>query len=106
MPGRHINAISHVNLAKFNYSGAMAAIQIKDVPPEVRDILAAEAKRAGKSLQSYLLALLEKEARFARNRKIVEETPLPGANLSMDEIVAAVREARGDGGPETESGVA
>lgn len=87
------------------YHGAMAAIQIKDVPDAVRDILAAEAKRSGKSLQAYLLGVLEKEARFARNREIVEQTPLPGANLSMDEIVAAVREARGDGGPRTESGV-
>ncbi|WP_017606306.1 FitA-like ribbon-helix-helix domain-containing protein [Nocardiopsis alkaliphila] len=84
----------------------MPAIQIKDVPDEVRDILAAEAKRAGKSLQAYLLGVLEKEARFARNREIVEQTPLPGANLSMDEIVAAVREARGDGEAETESGIA
>ncbi len=84
----------------------MAAIQIKDVPDEVRDVLAAEAKRAGKSLQSYLLSVLEKEARFARNREIVEQTPLPGANLSMDEIVAAVREARGDGPAQTESGAA
>lgn len=84
----------------------MAAIQIKDVPDEVRDILTVEAKRAGKSLQAYLLGVLEKEARFARNREIVEQTPLPGADLGMDEIVAAVRRARGDGDPETESGVA
>ncbi|MBE1457494.1 hypothetical protein H4W79_001708 [Nocardiopsis terrae] len=83
----------------------MAAIQIKDVPDEVRDILAAEAKRSGKSLQAYLIGVLEREARFARNREIVAQTPLPGANLGMDEIVAAVREARGDSGPETESGV-
>lgn len=86
----------------------MSAIQIKDVPDEVREILAAEAKRAGKSLQAYLLGLLEKEARFARNRAIVEQTPLPGATLSMDEIVAAVREARGDtaADTDTESGIA
>ncbi|MFE1103179.1 hypothetical protein ACFW4K_21915 [Nocardiopsis alba] len=84
----------------------MAAIQIKDVPEEVRDILAAEAKRSGRSLQSYLLGVLEKEARFARNREIVEQTPLPGADLSMEEIVAAVREARGDGVTRAENGAA
>lgn len=84
----------------------MAAIQIKDVPDEVKEALAAEAKRSGKSLQAYLLGLLEKEARFARNRAIVEQTPLPGAKLTVEEIVAAVREARGDGGAETESGIA
>lgn len=84
----------------------MSAIQIKGVPDEVREILVGEAKRAGQSLQAYLLGLLEREARFARNREIVEQTPLPGASLSMEEIVAAVREARGDGGTEPESGVA
>lgn len=84
----------------------MSAIQIKDVPDEVRETLAAEAKRSGKSLQAYLLGLLEKEARFARNRAIVEQMPLPGATLSMEEIVAAVREARGDTGTDTESGIA
>ena len=84
----------------------MAAIQIKDVPDEVRDILAAEARRSGKSLQAHLLGLLEKEARFARNREIVAQTPLPGAKLTVEEIVAVVREARGDGGDKPESEVA
>lgn len=84
----------------------MGAIQIKDVPDDVREALAAEAKRSGKSLQAYLLGLLEKEARFARNREIVAQTPLPGAKLTVEEIVAAVREARGDGGTEPESEVA
>ncbi|WP_116246525.1 hypothetical protein [Nocardiopsis sp. FIRDI 009] len=86
----------------------MGAIQVKDVPDEVREILVAEAKRSGQSLQAYVLAVLEREARFARNREVVEQTPLPGANLSMDEIVAAVRAARGDESPggEGESGAA
>lgn len=74
----------------------MPVIQIKDVPEEVRKTLAAEAKRAGKSLQTHLLGLLEEGTCLARNRAVVEQTPLPGATLSMDEIVAAVREARGD----------
>nr|WP_083922388.1 hypothetical protein [Nocardiopsis halotolerans] len=70
---------------------------MKDVPDEVRETLTAEARCSGQSLQAYLSALLEREARFVRNREIVEQTPLPGANLSMDEIVMAVRAARGDG---------
>jgi antitoxin FitA len=81
----------------------MSAIQIKDVPDEVRETLAAEAKRSGKSLQAYLLALLEREARFVRNRQIIEKPPLLGAGLEMDEIVAAVRAARGDTEFETDS---
>lgn len=84
----------------------MAAIRIKDVPDEVGDVLATEAKRSGKSLQAYLLGVLERESRFARNREIVEQTPRPGADLSMDEVVAAVREARGEGGSGTEGGAA
>ncbi|MFV2197249.1 FitA-like ribbon-helix-helix domain-containing protein [Nocardiopsis sp. LOL_012] len=86
----------------------MGAIQVKDVPDEVREILAAEARRSGQSLQTYVLAVLEREARFARNRQVVEQTPLPGAALSMDEIVAAVRAARGDDVPDGDgkSGVA
>ncbi|MCY9784639.1 hypothetical protein KIK06_12125 [Nocardiopsis sp. EMB25] len=80
----------------------MGAIQVKDVPDEVREILVAEAKRSGQSLQAYVLAVLEREARFARNREVVEQTPLPGANLTMDEIVAAVRAARGDESPDGE----
>ncbi|WP_028648306.1 hypothetical protein [Nocardiopsis sp. CNT312] len=86
----------------------MGAIQVKDVPDEVREILAAEARRSGQSLQTYVLAVLEREARFARNRQVVEQTPLPGAALSMDEIVAAVRAARGDdvSGGDGKSGVA
>ncbi len=86
----------------------MVAIQIKDVPNEVRDVLAAEAKRAGQSLQAYLLGVLEREARFARNRRIVEEMPLPDVSLTMDEIVAAVRASRGvdDSGNENETGAA
>ncbi|QVJ03432.1 hypothetical protein KGD82_16395 [Nocardiopsis eucommiae] len=33
---------------------------------------------------------------FERNKAIVDQTPLPGANLSVDEIVAVVRESRGE----------
>ncbi|RCV54733.1 FitA-like ribbon-helix-helix domain-containing protein [Marinitenerispora sediminis] len=73
----------------------MTSIQVKNVPEEVRDELAAAAKRAGHSLQAYLLGVLEREARFARNLEILAQTPAPGANVSLDDILAAVREARG-----------
>ncbi|MET8261790.1 hypothetical protein ACFYPG_29345 [Micromonospora sp. NPDC005553] len=45
----------------------MVAIQIRDVPEEVRDALAAQAKERGQSLQAYLLELVETQARRLRN---------------------------------------
>ncbi|MGA4729804.1 FitA-like ribbon-helix-helix domain-containing protein [Micromonospora taraxaci] len=45
----------------------MVALQIRDVPEEVRDALAAQAKARGQSLQAYLLELVETQARRLRN---------------------------------------
>ncbi|MER7167518.1 hypothetical protein ABT336_15805 [Micromonospora sp. NPDC000207] len=45
----------------------MVALQIRDVPEEVRDVLAAQAKARGQSLQAYLLDLVETQARRLRN---------------------------------------
>ncbi|GAA1146468.1 hypothetical protein GCM10009583_15490 [Ornithinicoccus hortensis] len=47
-------------------------ITIRDVPDETRQALADRARTEGKSLQSYLLAVLEQEAGFQRNRQILE----------------------------------
>ncbi|WP_046470513.1 FitA-like ribbon-helix-helix domain-containing protein [Allosalinactinospora lopnorensis] len=84
----------------------MGAIQVKDVPDEVREALTAAARRTGQSLQSYVLSILEREARFVRNSEIVDQCPLPGAELSMAEIVAAVRQARDGSDPGHAEGVA
>lgn len=45
----------------------MVAIQVRDVPDDVRDALAGEASRRGVSLQVYLAEVLEREAASARN---------------------------------------
>ncbi|MEU2613881.1 hypothetical protein ABZ570_20190 [Micromonospora sp. NPDC007271] len=50
----------------------MVALQIRDVPEEVRDALAAEAKARGQSLQTYLLELVETQARRLRNTAILD----------------------------------
>ncbi|MFG1949706.1 hypothetical protein [Micromonospora sp. NPDC048830] len=50
----------------------MVALQIRDVPEEVRDALAAEAKARGQSLQAYLLELVETQARRLRNTAILD----------------------------------
>lgn len=80
---------------------------IRNVPDDVRELLGRAAKRSGQSLQNYLLAMLEREARFARNAEIAEMEPVGGGLLSMDEIVEAVRVARGEApGSDGQAGVA
>ncbi|MEU5850835.1 FitA-like ribbon-helix-helix domain-containing protein [Saccharopolyspora shandongensis] len=74
----------------------MSVITIRNVPDEVRDLLTRAAKRTGQSLQGYLLSVLEREARFSRNAELAEMEPVGGGLLSMDEIVEAVRAARGE----------
>ena len=49
------------------HNECMVALQIRDVPEEVRDALAAQAKARGQSLQTYLLELVETQARRLRN---------------------------------------
>jgi hypothetical protein len=41
------------------------ALQIREVPEDVRDVIAAEAAKRGQSVQAYLLALVQREARIA-----------------------------------------
>ncbi|WP_229398834.1 FitA-like ribbon-helix-helix domain-containing protein [Micromonospora okii] len=50
----------------------MVALQIRDVPEDVRDVLAAQAKARGMSLQAYLLDLVETQARRLRNTALLD----------------------------------
>ena len=50
----------------------MVAIQIRDVPEDVRDALALQAKARGQSLQAYLLELVEMQARRQRNSAVLD----------------------------------
>lgn len=85
----------------------MAVLTIRNVPEEVRELLTRAAKRSGQSLQAYLLAVLEREARFSRNAELADMEPVGGGLLSMDEIVDAVRAVRGDApGGDGRAGVA
>lgn len=49
----------------------MVALQIRDVPEDVRDALVERARAQGQSLQSYLLSLVEEDARRAKNRAVL-----------------------------------
>lgn len=55
------------------YNACMSvALQIRDVPEDVRDVLAEMARKRGQSLQAFLLSLVEQEARFARNLAVLD----------------------------------
>ena len=49
----------------------MVALQIRDVPDEVNEVLKARAAAAGQSLQAYLLALVHREAARGDNAAIL-----------------------------------
>lgn len=71
------------------------AIQIKDVPEEVRDALAARAAARGQSTQAYLRALLEREFRAARNSQLLASMAgHRSLDMSVEEVVAEIRRGR------------
>lgn len=51
----------------------MVSIQVRDVPEQVRDTLAELARSRGQSMQTYLLGLLEENARQARNVMLLRQ---------------------------------
>ena len=75
----------------------MVALQIRDVPEQVRDLLAARARAQGQSLQSYLLAVVEREAGFVRNLELLDELDAWSADSSeatLEDVLAVLDEAR------------
>lgn len=82
------------------YYACMVALQIRDVPENVRDTLAARARENGQSLQAFLLALVLREASFSRNldliRELDDESPQPGP--TVEDVLAALDDARAERG--------
>lgn len=71
------------------------AIQIKDVPEEVRDAIAARAAARGQSTQVYLRALLEREFRAERNKTLLESLSRHRSlDLCAEEVVEEIRRGR------------
>lgn len=54
------------------HNECMVAIQIRDVPEDVRDALAAAAKARGQSLQAYLLDLVQAQAKRLNNMSVLD----------------------------------
>ena len=75
--------------------GMAVAIQIKDVPEEVRDVLAKRAAERGQSTQQYLRGLLEQEYRRERNKRLFEDMHIQrGTTMPADEMVESIRSGR------------
>ncbi|RQW82033.1 FitA-like ribbon-helix-helix domain-containing protein [Micromonospora globispora] len=79
----------------------MVALQIRDVPEEVRDALAAQAKARGQSLQAYLLELVETQARRLRNTATLDRFAgrTDGTDSLPGETAAELTEQRERRGP-------
>lgn len=59
-------------------------MQIRDVLDEVRDLIAERAAARGQSMQAYLLELIEREGRIARNAQVFAQWHQVGWQFLMD----------------------
>jgi antitoxin FitA len=72
----------------------MPSVQIKNVPPDVHEILRDRAGKAGQSLQAYLLAQLEEQASKPTIKELFERVEHSGGRLSPVRAAKLVREDR------------
>ncbi|HCB03085.1 MAG TPA: hypothetical protein PLZ93_10835 [Nocardioides sp.] len=74
----------------------MVAIQIRDVPDDVRDKLAAQAKAKGQSLQAYLLEMVTAATRGPSNQELYERLWASGGgvDLSTEDVLEAIDAGR------------
>lgn len=73
------------------------ALQIRNVPDEVRDALVERASQLGQSMQAFLLDLVQREARLAHNANMFERTASSRTNIpdvySPERIIREGRDA-------------
>lgn len=76
----------------------MVALQIRDVPDDVRQSLADTAAARGQSLQAYLLALVTQDARRATNLALLDQfgSRDDGSHMSTADILDALDQARAE----------
>lgn len=74
----------------------MVALQIRDVPDDIRDALANRAAARGQSLQAFLLAVVTDEARRSTNVALLErfEGRQDGSQLASTQVTEALDDAR------------
>ncbi len=80
------------------YIACMVALQIRDVPDDIRQTLAEQAAARGQSLQSFLLRLVTDEARRSTNLALLDRFAArrDGSQLSPEQVTAALDEARAE----------
>jgi antitoxin FitA len=80
------------------YYACMVALQIRDVPESVRDVLAAKANERGQSLNAFLRELVLREAAFENNRALLDEIrqwrAASASSASGDDVLDALDAAR------------
>lgn len=75
----------------------MTHLQIRDVPDDVRAVLAERARERGQSLNMYLREVVIREASFAGNRALIDEVVARrGRSKFTTEEVLAARDAGRD----------
>lgn len=76
----------------------MVALQIRDVPDDIRRTLAARAAARGQSLQSFLLMLVTDEARRSANLALLErfDGRQDGSRLTSAQVLEALDDARAE----------
>jgi len=76
----------------------MVALQIREVPDDIRQTLADRAAARGQSLQSFLLSLVTDEARRSTNLALLERFGAreDGSQLSTTQVSEALEQARAD----------
>lgn len=77
----------------------MTVLTIRDVPEDVKEALARDARERGQSLQAFLVGVLERQAGFSRNRQLlagVERDLLAGggADNAAPDASTALDQAR------------
>lgn len=78
------------------------ALQIRDVPEEIRDLLAKQAAAKGQSMQAFLLDMIYREAHIAINIEMFDRTRDIRFEVPPElDPVAIIREGR-DGGFEVD----
>jgi len=85
----------------------MATLTIRDVPEDVRETLARDARLRGQSLQAFLLGILEQQAAFSRNRALLDDIERDleaagGAGEDAPDAADLIAEARADRGRTTD----
>jgi len=76
----------------------MVALQIRDVPDDIRQTLADQAAARGQSLQSFLLTLVTDEARRSTNLALLKRfgDRRDGSHLSPAQATEALDQARAE----------